>query len=355
MGEMKHSSGLDAIRGVAIGLVLIRHLIVEVHHDSLFAKLFVLSACGVDLFFVLSGFLLGGILIDNRYKQNYFEVFYARRALRILPLYLLLVIPICNLIGEPLFPFLTFSQNFLWADGRVGNPLTVITWSLAVEEQFYLILPAIVRYWPTGRLLHLIVGLICAAPIARVMLNHAYGDTAPAYFLLPARMDGLFLGVLAACLIRNRQSICWLNEHRRELYVGAMLLTVPLIVMTWLISWQQVSGRSPLMQYLGYSAAPLLFFVVLLLVVTGRRSVPNVLSPLCWLGLGAYSLYLTHRLCLFLAIGVVGQYVSAISLASSVLASLALWLLIEKPFMTFGRERFKYRDRDSDLASIRPA
>ncbi|MGX1110557.1 acyltransferase family protein [Bradyrhizobium elkanii] len=352
---MKHSSGLDAIRGVAIGLVLIRHLFVEIYPDSLLAKLFVLSACGVDLFFVLSGFLIGGILMDNRDKQNYFEIFYVRRALRILPLYALLVIPICNLVGEPLLPFLTFTQNFLWADGRVGNPLTVITWSLAVEEQFYLVLPAIVRFWPTGRLLHLIVALICAAPIARIVLNHAYGDTAPAYFLLPARMDGLFLGVLAAFLIRMPRSNRWLNEHRRELYAGALLLALPVILMTWLISWQQVDGRSPLMQYLGYSAPPLLFFVVLLLVVTGEQGVPAILSPLCWLGLGAYSLYLTHRICLFLAIGVVGQYISAIALALSVLASLVLWRLVEKPFMTFGRERFRYKDRDGDLASIRPA
>ena len=352
---MKHSSGLDAIRGVAIGLVLIRHLFVEIYPDSLLAKLLVLSACGVDLFFVLSGFLIGGILMDNRDKQNYFEVFYARRALRILPLYVLLVIPVCNLAGEPLVPFVTFTQNFLWADGRVGNPLTVITWSLAVEEQFYLILPAIIRYWPTGRLLYVIVGLICTAPIARVILNHVYGDTAPAYFLLPARMDGLFLGALAAWLVRNRRADEWLNEHRRELYVAAMFLAVPVIFMTWLISWLQVDGRSPLMQYLGYSAPPLLFFVVLLLVVTGEKGVPGVLSPLCWLGLGAYSLYLTHRICLFVAIGVVGQHVSEIALALSVLVSLVLWRLVEKPFMTFGRERFKYRDSDSDLASIRPA
>ena len=118
---MKHSSGLDAIRGVAIGLVLIRHLFVEIYPDSLLAKLLVLSACGVDLFFVLSGFLIGGILMDNRDKQNYFDVFYARRALRILPLYVLLVIPICNLAGGPLVPFVTFTQYFF---GRMDESAT---------------------------------------------------------------------------------------------------------------------------------------------------------------------------------------------------------------------------------------
>src|SRR5258707_12417896 len=108
----------------------------------------------------MSGFLIGGILVDSRGSRRFFRVFYARRFLRIIPLYwLLFAIWLLTLAGlvpgltprehsqVPWFAFLTFTQNFWMAQGRLAIVAFMsVTWSLAVEEQFYLAIPLFVRF-----------------------------------------------------------------------------------------------------------------------------------------------------------------------------------------------------------------
>src|SRR5262249_39067117 len=149
---------------------------------------------GVDLFFVLSGFLLGGILLEHRESQEYFKTFYVRRACRILPVYYLLVIafamvsPLFNgtrndgfihLFNNPmpLWSYFTFTQNFaMMSVSDFGAPALSATWSLAVEEQFYLFLPLMIRFVPRGALPGALLLLIVAAPICRGLL---WSDAAP--------------------------------------------------------------------------------------------------------------------------------------------------------------------------------
>ena len=124
-----------------------------------------LAWSGVDLFFVLSGFLIGGILLDQRASPGYFKAFYARRFCRIFPVYflwlglffaLLALAPgftsspaFRHLFDKPLpaWSYATFTQNLVIARWETFGPdWLAITWSLAIEEQFYLLLPLMVRF-----------------------------------------------------------------------------------------------------------------------------------------------------------------------------------------------------------------
>src|SRR5260370_19570686 len=159
---------LDGIRGIAIGMVLIAHCFAIVSRPgSALAYALVplrLDWTGVDLFFVLSGFLIGGILLDARESSNYFRVFYTRRFFRIVPIYAVLLV--CAgftiylsdarifrryeemLTGRlPWWYFLTFAQNIGMSIHKVWGTFPLgVTWSLAVEEQFYLTLPLLIRF-----------------------------------------------------------------------------------------------------------------------------------------------------------------------------------------------------------------
>lgn len=149
---------LDGVRGIAILLVLLWHftgMLVDPSQGDvqyLAWRYLIFGRTGVDLFFVLSGFLIIGILVDNRDSPNYLTTFYARRALRILPPYLILVgacwllFKVLNARAEayfgrelPLWSLLTFTQNWVMAStNSYGATLSGGTWSLAIEEQFYL-------------------------------------------------------------------------------------------------------------------------------------------------------------------------------------------------------------------------
>src|SRR5882762_114777 len=209
---------LDGIRGIAIGMVLIAHFFLVVSRPgSPLAYALVplrLDWSGVDLFFVLSGFLIGGILLDNREATNYFRVFYTRRFFRILPAYfrcVSVVYLLMRLIESgtitrlsflssinvlPWAPHLPFLQN-LWLAATNAGVILVITWSLAIEEQFYLTLPLLVRFLSPKRLLTLVCVVIVAAPLLRLTLTLMWpGHPWAAFALLPCRADSLMLGVL---------------------------------------------------------------------------------------------------------------------------------------------------------------
>jgi peptidoglycan/LPS O-acetylase OafA/YrhL len=150
---------LDGVRGLAILLVLVFHWAAFQPAPHSFAYYLMvprnLMWSGVDLFFVLSGFLIGGGLIDNRASPNYFSTFYRRRIYRIFPFYYLMVglfligsfvLPAAFLFtgAIPRWPFLLFVQNIGFAI-PLAAPWLGVTWSLAVEEQFYLLFPFAVR------------------------------------------------------------------------------------------------------------------------------------------------------------------------------------------------------------------
>ncbi len=167
---------LDGIRGLAITLVLFEHFVGRSITGSgwladALEKLRFFGASGVDLFFVLSGFLIGGILMDNRAAENYFKAFYIRRGCRILPVYLLVLAVYLALKvllaayssedwfkelflqgGMPFWAYLTFAQNIVKAATfLVNSDFLIVTWSLVVEEQFYLVLHSGALAFPAGK------------------------------------------------------------------------------------------------------------------------------------------------------------------------------------------------------------
>ena len=165
--ESRRLEYIDGMRGLAILMVIACHYLPNAADYTFTQELGIfkmmllystnLAWTGVDLFFVISGFLIGGILMRNRESSNFFNVFYVRRFFRIVPAYLIwLAILAAGLAGIlpvhevfennfPLWAHLTFTQNLLTTStGTFGSIWEIVTWSLAVEEQFYLVLPLMI-------------------------------------------------------------------------------------------------------------------------------------------------------------------------------------------------------------------
>jgi peptidoglycan/LPS O-acetylase OafA/YrhL len=360
---------LDGVRGLAILMVLIWHYainLVELERGSIgYYALALLrhSWSGVDLFFVLSGFLIGGILIDQRKSQNYFGVFYIRRACRIVPLYFLwlaLFFAMAQSIGTPnaafawlfdrplpLASYLTFTQNFVMAwRNDFGAHWLDITWSLAVEEQFYLILPFIVRFIEPRKLPWVLGGLILMAPLLRLAI-YLWNDQAivAVYVLAPCRADSLLLGVLCAWAVRQHRIARFLVEQPRPLYAafGILLLGVIALTLKFPFLW------TPGMFLFGYSWLALFYASLLLIVVTQRGPITAAFSalPLRQLGIIAYGLYLIHHgilgLCHALMLNQAPKIrdfadviVTLIALAITIGLSVLSWRFLEKPLVRAG-------------------
>ena len=283
-----HLPQLDGIRGAACLMVLVAHYVAGMMGTQagasggpVFAAVsFLLS--GVDLFFVLSGFLIGGILMDHRQSHRYFSTFYLRRICRILPVYLLLIGSFSTILllglpqripqlamwlfhdNMPIWSFATFTQNIQMAlAGKQVSGWAGITWSLAVEEQFYLLLPLAIYSLPTKAIPWLAIVCFLVAMPARYLANAEWGWFA-AYVLLPCRLDALMAGVLAAWLLRQGWAVIWIRAHQRWLYTGtAVMLAIA------------VAGRAGTIHVstLYYSAFAMAYALALVLAVCDRSGV----------------------------------------------------------------------------------
>src|SRR2546427_8382575 len=208
---------LDGLRGVAVLLVLLIHAIwgplrpATASIDVVVRAVAYAGWMGVDLFFVLSGFLITGILLDTRGQPGWWPNFIARRALRIFPLYygaltvLFVLLPRLARWSEPQFTTLQANQTWYWTytvnllaaltQGR-GTPLSTLHfWSLSVEEQFYLIWPLIVWACKPRSLLR-VIGLIVIGGLSfllRVVLHYPANPPCPP-LLTPGRLHGLLAG-----------------------------------------------------------------------------------------------------------------------------------------------------------------
>lgn len=308
----KRIKELDGLRGIAILLVLLCHSTFELHPSSpLLSRLLSigrLSWSGVDLFFVLSGFLIGGILLDARKSTRYFKTFYLRRAFRILPPYLgvlflflfRFVRPSAGAMGAfsqnqiPVFAYFTFTQNLWMARlGTFGAGTLAATWSLAIEEQFYLTVPPLIRKLTRRKLTIFLLSMLATVPIIRTVLYFgARTGNFSDYVLMPCRADALSAGVLIALLTRNYRWWKVAVAHRTLLNHAALLLFAVLATLT---PWAtEFSGA---MVTIGYSCLALFYGALLLIVLTGaNRTLTLVLRnrTLMKLGTLAYFTYLFH-------------------------------------------------------------
>jgi peptidoglycan/LPS O-acetylase OafA/YrhL len=357
---------LDGIRGLAILLVLVYHFTLGMAGDGVAGRLLFKATsagwCGVDLFFVLSGFLITGILCDAKGSPHRFRNFYVRRALRIFPLYygvLIGVFAALPLITTTIggFDGVENAWAWLWLYGTNIHvawrgkwfPLSHF-WSLAVEEHFYLFWPAVVFLCDRKTAFRACLGMILLALAARIWLV-AHGAVLAAYCLTVCRMDALAMGSLVALAIRGPRGLGVVASH-----AGTTLL-LSAIALSALVGWRfGLAFHDPVVQTAGYLALDVFFAALLALAVTVPASSPLALAcnlaPLRSLGRYSYGLYVYNSIFILVAEGTsllprivawsesttLGRLLFVALAASSTLAVAWLsWHLLEKPFLKLKR------------------
>jgi peptidoglycan/LPS O-acetylase OafA/YrhL len=357
---------LDGLRGLAISLVLWHHLVepaLPPGRESWLGWLRaggILSWSGVDLFFVLSGFLIGGILIDHRRSPTLVSVFFARRAARILPLYFVTLAGIFLVgrnwsppapIEQPFWTFATFTANFAFAAANDWDWVGVsVLWSLAVEEQFYLAAPWLVRATPPRVLPWAVAAVIVTAQLARLTLWAARPDLVIAqHVLTPLRADALAWGILIAWIVRDPRGGTLVNVVRAR--AGQLLFVAAAIV--GVITLAQPTQGTFVLVAGGYAS---LTFAYALIVAVALIAPPALvgrvltLAPLRQLGHYSYALYLWHAAAgwwavqLFAGENFLLDSWSSLALLGSVLLGLWMtaalsWRFFERPFLRLAHRR----------------
>ncbi|WP_409187966.1 acyltransferase family protein [Bradyrhizobium sp. RDM4] len=366
LSSEQHIVELTGIRGVAVLMVLLWHFIGAVISPSLgsastwLSSILVFGRTGVDLFFVLSGFLIIGILVDKRDKGSYFATFYLRRAARILPPYLLLLVffwgftlclPPNTYFNADIGPvtYLLFLQNWYMSfHNEWGPSASSVTWSVAIEEQFYLVFPVVVYLTPVSRLRIILwaTGAISAAARAYFHLKYPENHFAP-YVNTLLRLDELCLGGLIALAFRREQSLAWLNR-RRPLITLVLALCVGAIPFFLVLYSKQPADT---MYYWGHLYLGLLYGTAILVIVLNRdHGTLRVLhcAPLQFFGTISYSVYLFHPMVIglfFVAMrrGERLQTLEDLSLliAAFVCTIVLCWIsynFLEKPILNWARQ-----------------
>ncbi|MGA3182303.1 MAG: acyltransferase, partial [Verrucomicrobiota bacterium] len=293
--DQTHLPVLDGIRGLAILLVLVSHISERFKFDGHLLgsakKIAFAGRTGVDLFFVLSGFLITGILWDAKENTHYFRNFYARRTVRIFPIYYVTLLGIFALLpgALPLFHHLpdkvwqtAHDQIGLYQQTRHywGWYITYLVdvliawkgfmmpghfWTLAVEEHFYLVWPFLVCFLRYRALVFTSLGIIVGAFLLRAVLIPFLNPVA-IYVLTPCRMDGLALGSLIALLFRAPGGGQRLSAAARVVLPVTALLWASL--MFYRRGWLQYGG---LAQTVGYTVTAFFYGSFLVMALSAKR------------------------------------------------------------------------------------
>lgn len=262
-----HEPLLDGVRGFAILAVIIFHSAsIPVTHfaDKVFHGAALSGWAGVDLFFVLSGFLITGILLRAKGSPHFFFNFYMRRSLRIFPLYYLFLVLFFYIIPQTVsfgFTYWTFLSNVLV--GRMGHfqsPVLDISWSLAVEEQFYLLWPLVVWSFKREHLPKVAITLFLISFATRIGLYLNGATPIKNYVLLVCRMDSLCAGAWLACRLNSLSP-----KFLRKMFYLTLLISS--CVFAWDVGLDSVSMRT-----FGFSINALL--AVSLIGVLCKREFP---------------------------------------------------------------------------------
>jgi peptidoglycan/LPS O-acetylase OafA/YrhL len=301
----KHIDSLDGLRGIAILLVFFFHYLPRNLHNPL-SWLASLGWSGVDLFLVLSGFLITGILYDTRRSGNFFRAFYARRALRLFPLYFLavgLVLFASVILRAPMnwkaIPFYIYGANIMLGVGFAPSFTPYFQcihfWSLALEEQFYSLWPLAIFF--VGRrstLMQICAAAIFCALLLRIVLTHDGVSTWIVYTELPTRMDALFAGAMLALALRGPRPDLWLSQTR----VYAVMVGCCLILVLLFSRARSLFLATPEMTTLGYSMFAGVYVCVLALALLPGTPANRIcrIPVLRFFGRYSYGLYVWHDL-----------------------------------------------------------
>jgi len=288
---------LDGVRGVAVIFVMAFHI--------WRSPVTALGWSGVDLFFVLSGFLITGILWDTRASPDRGRVFYVRRALRILPLYYGVLIAVFVLR-----PFLGWNhrlddvalapeQIWYWTylcDWRIAldhpRAFTFLThfWSLSIEEQFYLVWPAIVWRCTRRGALTVAAGLAAGAFLLRLYFVLGTSLSGSVYSLLPCRVDALAIGAIVALALRGPGGVASVRRWVTPAAVAGLAITAGLVLVRPTVRFVDAG-----MMTIGYSALDWTFAGLVFAAATTRSAILEW-TPLRAAGRYSYGLYVYHPL-----------------------------------------------------------
>lgn len=371
---------LDGVRGMAVIAIMAQHFggILyapgESGIDRMFHLLMWRGWIGVDLFFVLSGFLITGILYDSRREPHYFRNFYARRMLRIFPLYygflalLLWVLPAVPILGQRILQdssYLHLRDNQIWYWTYLANYLsardgglsfhTGPLWSLSVEEHFYLIWPFVVYACDRRWLLRISLFLIGVMPVLRsvfVALDHSGHAIHAAYVMTHLRLGGLATGSAIALVEREPEGLVRLGQmlHRWWRPIGVAVLLLALVS-------RGLASDAIAIATFGYGVLSLGFgaLVVAMLVLPRTHALVRLFShpSLVFFGRYSYALYVVH----YPVMGFVRRYVfdpttgprwlgtylvdylafALLATVASVAVALVCWHLVEKHCLSLKR------------------
>lgn len=346
MKQIKHLAALDGIRGVAVLMVMVFHgWQAGMLGSNSIAKVAIAGQTGVDLFFVLSGFLITRILIATRQSEGYFRTFYIRRILRIFPLY---------------YAFLVF-EYFLrpWLMGENGVPVGQSWWywmylqnvpdtfhglqasgpnhfwSLAVEEHFYLLWPVLIYSTPTRLLKWLCLFVFAVAFGFRAWF--LYGLNVGVFYFTLCRIDGLALGALLA-VFEAEQKL----ERMKAAF--PMILCFSGIAMS--LIWLRVSGEGTRwVQLFKFSVIAAFYAALIGWCAVSQQKVFQAglnIAPLRLTGRISYSLYVLHPFCyslVFLKIFPSSRSVAVliVGMLSTFCAASLSYRFFEQPFLRLKR------------------
>jgi peptidoglycan/LPS O-acetylase OafA/YrhL len=334
---MRRVLQLDGLRGVAILMVFLYH--------SLGVPLF---WSGVDLFFVMSGYLITGILLRLKDREKwanapsgaaYWRDFYSRRARRILPPYLLFLLMVGLFFKIPWsqvwYWYAFFGANIASAMNRVPEVALVPLWSLAVEEQFYLVWPLVVLIASTRALKTIAITVIVAAPVLRAVCTPLFHSHWPIYALPFFRADTLAWGALIAVSEYGRPS--WLSLNRPYAWMSAVAAGSILGALSAFPSFR-LSVNSIPFNTLAYTLIGVACASVLIYILGAQDGFVHWMltrGALRYLGKVSYTFYLYH----FGVLRLVQQSIHARGLATAVafLITMAIaaasWEFLESPIL----------------------
>jgi peptidoglycan/LPS O-acetylase OafA/YrhL len=332
---------LDGLRGLAALAVVFLHLTMQsVPHSPpaiVVKNLFAAGWTGVDLFFVLSGFLITGILVGAKGSTNYFRVFYGRRMLRILPLYYAALIVLFGVpmlvtlphgfrvpLSEQLW-FWVYLQNYHWRGIFAG--WTGHLWSLAIEEQFYLVWPLVILVTSRKQAIAVCVGLIAVSVGYRAYAEN-FDTSLDIYYPTQARLDGLAIGSAIALLVTETDWLLRLRRFAPSLMIVATILFV-VSRTTFPVTGQALSPLGNLSVAVFYGC--LLVFALCATSSTLARTLRS--RFLRFYGRYSYALYVIHVPAMS-GLGHIGIYPDTLSFGGSDLVGQLLYIAIVLPIVT---------------------
>lgn len=372
---------LDGLRGLAILLVILCHYVGNATHAPLgfvldhILSIVSLGWSGVNLFFVLSGFLIGGILLDARESPNYFKTFYLRRVFRIFPIYYswiflyVIVLSVVTFVvhrpvsippeGLPITAhdfasvphYLFFVQNIFYWPTSFEWLWFIVTWSLAVEEQFYLVAPPLIRLVSRRTLIVILVSCVACAPIVRYVAFAYFNNAHFSQSAMPSHSDALSMGILAAIAWRHEPFRSWLSTHQALLQRIVIYLGVAIFALLWWL----VRPPNIVTVTIGYSVLGWFYLSLMLLVLSQTSSFAARFMRMRWLralGTVSYCVYITHltvnqwshRLILNEVPQIYtfsGVMITLFAMALTLVIASLSWKFFEKPLIRKGH-RFTY-------------